>query len=56
MAPLLPLIPLFTLGVYAHERRFGERHFRSFQEAFGWPALPSESRAPVGAASLGEAA
>jgi predicted metal-dependent phosphoesterase TrpH len=56
MAPLLPLIPLFTLGVYARERRFGARHFRAFQEAFGWPALPSEREASVGAASLGEAA
>lgn len=56
MAPLLPLIPLFTLGVYAHERRFGVRHFRAFQEAFGWPALPSERPAATFAGSLGEAA
>jgi predicted metal-dependent phosphoesterase TrpH len=56
LAPFLPLIPLFTLGVYAHERRFGARHFRAFQEAFGWPALPSERQAGLGAASLGEAA
>jgi len=56
LAPFLPLIPLFTLGVYAHERRFGARHFRAFQEAFGWPALPSEREAGLGAASLGEAA
>jgi predicted metal-dependent phosphoesterase TrpH len=55
MAPLLPLIPLFTLGVYAHERRFGARHFRAFQEAFGWPALPSERPRSL-AAPLGEAA
>jgi hypothetical protein len=56
LVPLLPLIPLFTLGVHAHERRFGTRHFRAFQEAFGWPALPSERQSGLGAASLGEAA
>lgn len=56
LAPFLPLIPLFTLGVYAHERRFGRRHFRAFPEAFGWPALPWGRRAPIGAASLREAA
>jgi predicted metal-dependent phosphoesterase TrpH len=56
MAPLLPLIPLFTLGVYVQEMRFGARHFRAFQEAFGWPALPSERPAETLAASLGEAA
>jgi predicted metal-dependent phosphoesterase TrpH len=55
LAPFLPLIPLFTLGVYAHERRFGARHFRAFQEAFGWPALPSERPLP-GVVSLEEAA
>jgi hypothetical protein len=55
-APLLPLIPLFTLGVLVHERRFGARHFRAFQRAFGWPALPSERRAVPSTASLGEAA
>jgi predicted metal-dependent phosphoesterase TrpH len=56
MTPLLPLIPLFTLGVYAHERRFGLRHFRAFQDAFGWPALPSERPSATLAGSLGEAA
>jgi len=56
MAPLLALIPLFTLGVHVHERRFGARHFRAFQEAFGWPALPSERRAKTLAAPLGEVA
>jgi predicted metal-dependent phosphoesterase TrpH len=56
LAPFLPLIPLFTLGVYAHERRFGSRHFRAFQEAFGWPALPSGRPSAIGATSLGEAA
>jgi predicted metal-dependent phosphoesterase TrpH len=56
MAPLLALIPLFTLGVHVHERRFGARHFRAFQEAFGWPALPSERPAKALAAPLGEAA
>jgi hypothetical protein len=56
LLPFLPLIPLFTLGVHAHERRFGARHFRAFQEAFGWPALPSGRASTLGAASLGEAA
>ena len=56
LASFLPLIPLFTLGVYIHEQRFGARHFRAFQEAFGWPALPSARPSPPGAASLGEAA
>ena len=45
LGPLLPLIPLFTLGVHVRERRFGRRHFRAFQQAFGWPALPSERAA-----------
>jgi predicted metal-dependent phosphoesterase TrpH len=27
-------------------RPLGRRHFRAFQEAFGWPALPSERPAP----------
>ena len=53
---LLPLIPLFTLGVYIHEQRFGARHFRAFQEVFGWPALPSGRPSTLGAASVGEAA
>jgi len=56
MAPLLPLIPLFTLGVHVHERRFGAHHFRVFQGAFGWPALPSERPPVPSTASLGEAA
>jgi len=56
LVPLLPLIPLFTLAVHVHERRFGTWHFRAYQEAFGWPALPSERGAGLGAASLGEAA
>jgi predicted metal-dependent phosphoesterase TrpH len=56
MAPLLPLIPLFTLGVYLHERRFGARHFRAFQEAFGWPALPSGRPAKTLAAPVEETA
>jgi predicted metal-dependent phosphoesterase TrpH len=37
LAPFLPLIPLFTLGVHAHEGRFGSRHFQEFQRVFGWP-------------------
>jgi len=56
LLPFLPLIPLFTLGVYAHERRFGARHFRAFQETFGWPALPPGRPSTLGTASLGEAA
>jgi predicted metal-dependent phosphoesterase TrpH len=56
LAPLLPLIPLFTLGVHLHERRFGARHFRVFQRTFGWPALPSERPSLAPAASLGEPA
>lgn len=56
MAPLLGAIPLFTLGVYLHERRFGARQFRLFREAFGWPTLPSEQRVLIDTTSLGEAA
>jgi len=56
MAPLLPLIPLFTAAVYAKEIRFGLRHFRAFRAAFGWPSLPSERNVPVAVASLEEAA
>jgi hypothetical protein len=56
MAPFLSLIPLFTLGVYVHERRFGVRHFRAFREAFGWPTLPSEQPVLLDVTSLGEAA
>jgi predicted metal-dependent phosphoesterase TrpH len=56
MAPFLPLIPLFTLCVYARERRFGARHFRAFQEAFGWPALPWERKASTLAVPLREVA
>jgi hypothetical protein len=49
-----PLLPLFTLGVYAHELQFGARQFRAFQRAFGWPA--SEPKWPGAVASCGEAA
>jgi predicted metal-dependent phosphoesterase TrpH len=38
LAPLLPLVPLFTLGVYAREIRFGQEWFDSFQRAYGWPS------------------
>lgn len=55
LAPLLPLIPLFTLGVYLHELVFGKRHFRAFQDEFGWPVSPARGAA-LGAASLREAA
>jgi predicted metal-dependent phosphoesterase TrpH len=50
IGPLLPLIPLFTAGVYAHETRFGHWHFRAFQSAFGWPAERMRARAPLAAA------
>jgi hypothetical protein len=56
LVPFLPLLPLVTLAVYAQEVRFGRSHFRAFQGALGWPALPSERKAPVAAASLGEPA
>lgn len=54
LAPFLPLIPLFTLAVYARELRFGARQFRAFQSACGWPR-PVSQPAPLGA-SLEEAA
>jgi predicted metal-dependent phosphoesterase TrpH len=44
LLPFLPLVPLFTLGVYAHEVGFGLRQFRAFRHAFGWPAPPAEGR------------
>jgi predicted metal-dependent phosphoesterase TrpH len=56
MAPFLATIPLFTLGIHAHERSFGDRHFRAFQEAFGWPTLPSQRSAAAFTPSLEEAA
>ncbi|HUL76132.1 MAG TPA: PHP-associated domain-containing protein [Vicinamibacteria bacterium] len=56
LAPLLSLIPLVTLAVYFHERRFGALHFRRFQEAYGWPALPWDRPAAIEAPSLGQAA
>ncbi len=54
LAPFLPLVPLFTLAVYAREIQFGARQFRDFQSAYGWPR-PVSRPAPVGAA-LEEAA
>jgi hypothetical protein len=56
MAPFLPLIPLFTLGVHEHERSFGARHFRAFQEAFGRPTPPSEGPGVAFTRSVEEAA
>jgi predicted metal-dependent phosphoesterase TrpH len=56
LLPFLPLIPLFTLGVHAQERSFGRRQFRAFQQAFGWPCLPSEREIPTPVTSLEEAA
>jgi len=55
LMPLLPLIPLFTLAVHAHELAFGLRHFRAFQEAFGWPAQ-TRRRPALGAPPLEEVA
>lgn len=49
-------IPLFTLGVYAHELAFGRRFFRAFQEAFGWPAPARRRRPALGAPPLEEVA
>ncbi len=54
LAPFQPLIPLFTLAVYARELHFGARQFRAFQSAYGWPR-PLSRPAPVRAA-LEEAA
>jgi len=39
----VPLLPLFTAGIHLHETRFGNRAFRAFPRAFGWPS----ERAPV---------
>ncbi len=49
LVPFLPLIPLFTAGVLAHERRFGIRHFRAFQSTFGWPVERARPNAPLAA-------
>jgi hypothetical protein len=38
LAPFLPLLPLFTLGLYAREIRFGLRWVEAFRQAYGWPA------------------
>jgi hypothetical protein len=46
LAPFLPLIPLFTLGVHAREVRFGLRWFTAFQQAYGWPSLRATPAAP----------
>jgi predicted metal-dependent phosphoesterase TrpH len=48
LGPLLPMLPLFTVGIHLHETRFGNRYFRAFQRAFGWPA---ERQMVAGAAS-----
>jgi predicted metal-dependent phosphoesterase TrpH len=55
LVPLLPLVPLFTLAIHAHELAFGRRHFRAFQEAFGWPAQ-ARRRPALGAPPLEEVA
>jgi predicted metal-dependent phosphoesterase TrpH len=38
LIPFLPLLPLVTLAIHAHELAFGRRCFRAFQERFGWRA------------------
>jgi len=57
LGPFLPLLPLVTVGIHLHEVRFGNRNFRAFQRAFGWPAdrpaAPGATSAPV--RSLGPA-
>ena len=55
LLPLLPLVPLVTLAIHAHEVAFGRRHFRAFQEAFGWPAH-ARRRQSLGAPPLEEVA
>jgi hypothetical protein len=52
--PILPLLPLVTLGIFARELRFGTRQFRAFETAYGWRP-PLRQQAPLGV-SLGEAA
>jgi predicted metal-dependent phosphoesterase TrpH len=50
LLPFLPLVPLFTLGVHLHERRFGARLWSAFQSAYGWAppaARPGAVRAPL---------
>jgi predicted metal-dependent phosphoesterase TrpH len=62
LLPLLPAMPIVTAWIYAHETRFGNRHFRAFQQAFGWPperpsgvsGLAARGLAPP-ARSLGQA-
>jgi predicted metal-dependent phosphoesterase TrpH len=56
LGPLLPLVPLFTLGVYLHELLFGRRQYRAFQGAFGWPAPPEPRPVAIAAPSLEGAA
>lgn len=46
LLPFLPLVPLFTLGVHLHERRFGVRLWTAFQSAYGW-APPATRQAPL---------
>jgi hypothetical protein len=46
LVPFLPLLPLFTLGVHLHERRFGARFWGAFQSAYGW-ARPTVVSAPL---------
>jgi hypothetical protein len=45
LVPLLPLVPFVTLAIHLHELSFGRRHFRAFQDAYGWPARTPQRRA-----------
>jgi predicted metal-dependent phosphoesterase TrpH len=57
LVPFLPLMPLFTAGILAHEMRFGIRLHRAFRIASGWPTeTPVRPRPLVGTRTLGEAA
>lgn len=53
LVPLLPLIPAFTLAVYARELSFGARQFRAFARSWGWSS--SATPATGAARALGEA-
>jgi predicted metal-dependent phosphoesterase TrpH len=51
LLPLLPAMPIVTAWIYAHEMRFGNRRFRAFQQAYGWP--PERTAATHGLAGRG---
>ena len=56
LAPFLPLIPLFTLGVYAHESASGPATSAPSRRPSAGPPCRRSGRLELGAASLGEAA